>query len=260
MIDQSRVYRARQVTALSSAALALVLMLAQPGLAAYPVGISRGFSLAGDRTRMRMDVTVLDTAPNSGLSINFELGGDEYNGFTVRFAQGEGSGRVGRYLWFQGGGGIADEYAVRFTDVSGPGCVRFSRDIDDAFRCQQEDYDWRVGRSYRVAVVRVENPDDGWPKWRVSVTDLETGIRTKVVSFRALSSGDAQLSEASNSAAVYSSLSDCRVVDRVAASVTKPVAAGSTVTWGLRKGSGGRCATLRALVDEGGTAKLVIRP
>ena len=229
-------------------------MVAQPALAATGYHVAeRNVALSGDRTHIRIDGRVLDTAPRGGLGLNAALGaGDNISSFGIVLEQVAGTGLANRELTF-------DSYG-QFRNSAGPGCTfaDFGSGGWGRLQCRQPGYNWTMDRYYRMSVVRGgQHATLGW-LWTVNVTDLKTGTTTKVVSFR--NPNGRLTADDRHGAYLYSNIANCDAIDRMAAAVRKPVAAGSTVTWqppSQYRGEG--CdPTIRNVLDANGNLTLVI--
>lgn len=250
---QSNVGMIRRSVAIAAAAVALLALAAQPAFAAEGyISMERPFELTGDRNHLRMDGRIVDSAPGSGINFGFNFGAHEGGSAQSVALFQNGTTLASRKMAFTGYG--------LYKGVSGPGCTYTPMTSTfGILECDNEGYDWRTDRMYRMTVVRGAKNTNGW-LWTVNLVDTKPNpvVVTKVVSFR---SSFGLLSAQHSGAGVFSNQPNCNAIDRVEALFRKPVGAGSVVTWKAAKPpykSGCTAAKATATLLDNGVAKFVI--
>ena len=191
-------------------ALAIPPAHAEVGL----IRAARAIELSGDRTYVRTNLTVTNSAPRSELGVYFGLGeGGETVG--VRLEQ-NGSDTNTRAL-------VAYAYG-EFNAVAGENCgaVGFAE-------CKRSGFDWVEDRAYRIELDRGSRNENGW-LWTLRIINTANDNVTPLVKVRTQTS---QLNATANLAYLGLEARDCSNINSVTGVVTKPRRAdGTAFAWG----------------------------
>ena len=202
-------------------ALGLLLAGAQPATAASrSISVSRGFSIEGARTHLRIDARVTDPAASSELLFPMWLGPYEAGDYIAVVLRQTSSTVASRGVHLSGYG--------RLRAVRGRNCTAHNEGGGgSAVNCNRNGFDWKTDRAYRMSMVRAGHNDAGW-LWRVNLIDLDSGVSTRLASFR---SDYRKLAGRQNGPGIATTVDRCGAVKRMVAKVDRPVAPGATVRW-----------------------------
>ena len=216
-----------------------VLALAVPPAhaAGGAVRAARGIELSGERTFVRTDLRVTNTAKSIDLGVYFGLGdGESMHTVGVRLIQKDSDQRSRMLKAYAFG---------EFKNLRGLNC-----EIGGFTECDRNGFNWVVGRDYRVILDRGNHTDNGW-LWSLKIVDRSNGNATELLSFRA---PDRELNRTANLAFLDLAPANCSNINTAAGVVTKPRRQdGTAYGWGAKESFKEGCdnATVTAPVVDG---------
>lgn len=217
----------RRALAIATIVTALFAVAVPPASALGLIRAARDIELSGDRTFVKTNLRVTNTAPSLDLGVYFGIGGsDVQNAVGVRMIQ-NGSDRESRQL-------LAYAYG-EFRNVQGQACV--GQGFVD---CERKGFNWIEDRAYQVVLDRGNHTENGW-LWTLKITDQKTNEVTPLLTLR---SSDSALSLTANRAFLDLSPNNCANINTAAGIVTKPRRQdGSTFGWGANASYEEACAS-----------------
>ena len=220
----------RRLLTVSLTVLAVLALAVPPSLAATAnLHAGRAMALSGDRTYLRTNMTVTDPAPTAHLQVSMRFGNTMDEAGVVLGQQG--STLASRRLVAYAGG-------EQIVNPTGEGC-----EGDFYTFCPREGFDWVTGRAYRFVIERGGQNDNGW-LWTMSITDLETSVRTPLMTLR---SPYGQLSATGGEGMLDLYPANCDSINSAAGIITQPRRRdGSAFAWGPSTGYKEGCSAATA--------------